>query len=154
MSLIEHDKDFFLWTRQQAEALRRLAEARPNGEVDWPNLIEEIEDLGNEQEHAIESLFAMILAHLLKLAYSPDDRPRRHWMGEIAAQRGSLKSRLRKNPSLRARSAEFMAEAYRTARRQASLQLGDVVSIPGNCSFTLGQVLDEDWFPEAPTDTH
>jgi hypothetical protein len=149
MSLIEHDKDFFLWTRQQADGLRRLAETRPNAEVDWNNLIDEIEDLGNEQEHAIESHFVVTLVHLLKLAYSPDEAPRRHWMGEIAAQRGSLKRRLRKNPSLRARSSELMAEAYETACRQASLLLGEAAHIPGICPFSLEQVLDDSWFPEA-----
>ena len=149
MSLAEHDQDFFLWTRQQADALRRLAETRPNAEIDWNNVIEEIEDLGNEQEHAIESHFVVALVHLLKLAYSRDEQPRRHWTVEIAAQRGSLKRRLRKNPSLRARSAQLMAEAYQDARRQVSLLLGDAVLIPSDCPFTLDQVLDEDWFPDA-----
>lgn len=150
MTIAAHDEDFFLWTRQQAEALRRLAETRPNVDVDWPNLIEEVEDLGNEQEHAIVSHFVLTLVHLLKLGYSVDEQPRRHWKGEIAAQRGSLKRRLRKNPSLRARSAELMAEAYETARRQASVLLGDAGSIPAICPFTLDRILDEDWFPEPP----
>jgi hypothetical protein len=148
MTVIEHDRDFFLWTRQQAAALRRLAETRPNIEIDWNNLIEEIEDLGNEQEHAIESHFVVTLVHLLKLAYSPDALPRRHWMGEVAAQRGSLKRRLRKNPSLRARAEAFLDEAYDTARRQVSLQLGDS-QIPVTCPFSLEHVLDDDWFPES-----
>jgi hypothetical protein len=121
MSLIEHDKDFFLWTRQQAEALRRLAEARPNGEVDWPNLIEEI-----------------------------DLEPRRHWMVEIDAQRGSLERRLRMNPSLRARSDELLAEAWRLASRQLKLQFGRGSAIPTDCPFTLAQLLNDDWFPETP----
>jgi hypothetical protein len=150
MSLIEHDKDFFLWTRQQAEALRRLAEARPNGEVDWPNLIEEIEDLGKEQQHAIVSHLIVALVHLFKLSYSPDLEPRRHWMVEIDAQRGSLERRLRINPSLRARSDELLAEAWRLASRQLKLQFGRGSAIPTDCPFTLAQLLNDDWFPETP----
>jgi hypothetical protein len=34
--------DFHAWTRDQAAALRRLAESRPNADVDWANLIEEV----------------------------------------------------------------------------------------------------------------
>ena len=152
MSLIEHDQDFFLWTRQQADALRRLAESRPNAEIDWTNLIEEVEDLGNEQEHAIVSHFTVTLAHLLKLAHSRDEQPRRHWMVEIAAQRGSLKRRLRKNPSLRARSAELLADAYETAREEMSLYFDDHALLPENCPFTTEEVLDSTWFPAVPSE--
>ncbi len=151
MSAVGYDQDFFLWTRQQADALRRVAETRPNAQVDWPNVIEEIEDLGGEQEHAVESHFVVTLVHLLKLAYSPDDRPRRHWMAEIIAQRASLERRLRKNPSLRARSADLLAEAYETARDQAVVLLGEAAAIPGACPFTLEQVLQKHWFPDPLT---
>ncbi len=71
-------------------------------------------------------------------------------MAEIAAQRGSLERRLRKNPSLRARSPELLAEAYETAREQASLLLGDAADIPAACPFTFEQVISKGWFPEAP----
>jgi hypothetical protein len=151
MSVVAHDQDFYLWTRQQADALRRLAETRPNAEVDWPNLIEEIEDLGKEQKHAIVSHFVVAVIHLFKLSYSPDLEPRRHWMIEVAAQRGSLEPRLRSNPSLRARSDELLADAWRSARRQLALQFGRGAAVPEDCPFTLDQVLDHDWFPEPPT---
>jgi hypothetical protein len=149
MSAVAHDQDFILWTRQQAEALRRVAETRPNVEVDWSNLIEEIEDLGNEQEHAVVSHMTVILLHLLKLAISPDEQPRRHWRVEIAAQRGSLGRRLGKNPGLRARSQELLAEAYESAWRQACLLFGEDAEIPATCPFTLDQVLDDAWFSQA-----
>ncbi len=152
MSVVEHDQDFFLWTQQQADALRRLAETRPNVEIDWDRVIEEIEDLGKEQQHAIVSHFVVALVHLFKLSYSPDLEPRRHWMVEIAAQRGSLEQRLRSNPSLRARSDELLADAWGSGRRQLRLQFGRGAAIPEYCPYTLEQVLDDDWFPEAPTD--
>jgi hypothetical protein len=152
MSVVEHDKDFFLWTRQQADALRRLAETRPNAEIDWNNVIEEIEDLGSEQEHAIESHFVVTLVHLLKLAYSSDEQPRRHWMVETVAQRGQFERRLRKNPSLRARADELLAEAYESARDQMSLYFRDTAVMPETCPFALHQVLDKNWFPAAPSE--
>ena len=150
MSAVAHDQDFFLWTRQQADALRRLAETRPNAELDWSNLIEEVEDLGSEQEHAIVSHFTVVLVHLLKLAGLTDEPPRRHWMGEIAAQRGSLARRLRRNPSLQARADALMAEGYVSARRQfVVLQDVPLTALPEASPFALGEILDDDWFPAA-----
>jgi hypothetical protein len=151
MSVVAHDQDFFLWTRQQAEALRRLAETRPNAEIDWPNLIEEVEDLGNEQEHAIVSHFIVTLIHLFKLSYVSNPEPRRHWTVEIDAQRDSLQRRMRSNPSLRARSEEILNDTWRSARRRLVLEFGRGAAIPGDCPFTLSQVLDDGWFPEPPT---
>jgi hypothetical protein len=34
-----YEKDFFVWTQLQAQALRRLAETRPNVDLDFPHLI-------------------------------------------------------------------------------------------------------------------
>lgn len=48
-----YDQDFYVWTQRQAEALRRLAETRPNVGLDFPHLIEEVEDLGTSQRDAV-----------------------------------------------------------------------------------------------------
>jgi hypothetical protein len=72
-------------------------------------------------------------------------------MMEIDAQRSSLERRLRMNPSLRARSDALLAEAWRLASRQLKLQFGRGAAIPGECPFTLDQLLNDDWFPETPT---
>ena len=42
--------DFYAWTREQAGALRHLADQRWNGPLDLLHLAEEIEDLGSEQQ--------------------------------------------------------------------------------------------------------
>ena len=43
-----YERDFVLWSEAQADLLRRLAAGeRVNAAVDWPNLIEEVEDLGD-----------------------------------------------------------------------------------------------------------
>ena len=40
--------DILLWSEQQAELLRQhAAVARENDAIDWPNVIEEIESVGN-----------------------------------------------------------------------------------------------------------
>ena len=43
-----YDTDIALWSVHQAELLRRMAKGeRVNDQVDWENVAEEIEDMGN-----------------------------------------------------------------------------------------------------------
>ena len=65
-----YETDFYVWTQRQAEALRRLAETRPNVDLDFPHLIEEVEDLGTSQRDAVRSHLRRIIEHCLKLEYS------------------------------------------------------------------------------------
>ena len=65
-----YETDFYTWTKVQAAALRAK---------DWPmldvaNLAEEIESLGNEQAHAVESHLVIVLTHLLKWRYQSERR--------------------------------------------------------------------------------
>jgi hypothetical protein len=71
-----YDEDFHAWTRDQATALRRLAETRPNDEIDFRHLVEEVRDLGKSERDAVRSQLARILEHLLKLEYFPAQEPR------------------------------------------------------------------------------
>ena len=51
-----YDTDIVQWSQQQAELLRRRAagELVNDADLDWPNIAEEIESVGNEQRHAVE----------------------------------------------------------------------------------------------------
>jgi hypothetical protein len=53
-----YDTDIVLWSEQQAELLRRRAtgELSNDAALDWPNIADEIEAVGSEQRHAVESL--------------------------------------------------------------------------------------------------
>ena len=56
-----------MWSEDQAALLRRLAAGeRVNDLVDWPNVIEEIESVGNEQIHAVSSLLTQAIIHRLE----------------------------------------------------------------------------------------
>ena len=50
-----YEEDFHAWTRDQAAALRRLANDRWNGPLDLRYLAEEIQDVGSERRDAIRS---------------------------------------------------------------------------------------------------
>ena len=60
-----YDNDILLWSQRQAQLLRRLAAGeRVNDQVDWENVIEEVESVGSEQLHAVESLLVQALVHI------------------------------------------------------------------------------------------
>jgi hypothetical protein len=89
-----YEEDFYAWTRDQAQALRRLAASRPNLALDFPHLIEEVADLGTSQRDAVRSQLRRIVEHCLKLEYSPAQAPRAGWHETIVGARIELEDKL------------------------------------------------------------
>lgn len=138
-----YQTDFYAWTQQQVALLH----AEEFSEVDWQNLIEEIESMGRSEQRELESRLTVILMHLLKLAYQPARRSR-SWTKTIQTQRVDLARHLRRNPSLRAGLVETVADVYPDAIKKAAIETGlPVATFPAACPWTVAQVLDEDWLP-------
>jgi hypothetical protein len=112
-----YDEDFYVWTQRQAEALRRLAETRPNIGLDLPHLIEEVEDLGTSQRDAVRSQVRRIIEHCLKLEYSLAVDPRGVWYDSIIDARAELDDKL--SPSLRGDLDEQLPRLWMQARTKA-----------------------------------
>jgi hypothetical protein len=110
-----YETDILLWSEQQAALLRRLAagERVNDQEIDWPDIIEEIESVGNEQLHAVESLLVPALLHDLKAEAWPLARETPHWRAEARRFRGDAASRFA--PSMRQRLD--LARIYRRVLR-------------------------------------
>jgi hypothetical protein len=70
-----HEDDFYAWTREQAGALRRLADQRWNGPLDLLHLTEEMEDLGTAARNTVRSQLQRIIEHALSWSILP--RPSR-----------------------------------------------------------------------------
>jgi Domain of unknown function DUF29 len=139
-----YETDFFAWTEQQAEALRRAGVARVNAPLDWENIAEEIESLGKRDRREAMSLVKSILEHLIKLAASPATEPRAGWRKELGAFRDQLAGVLDDSPSLRralpdwivaiwpramAAARENLAENGELARDEPLLNLLDANSV-------------------------
>jgi hypothetical protein len=76
-----YEEDILTWSEQQGALLRRIAagELVNSAELDWPNIAEEIESVGSEQLHAVESRLLQALLHMLKAEAWPLSRDVQHW---------------------------------------------------------------------------
>ncbi len=80
-----YDRDIVRWSETQAEFLRRLAAGeRINADLDFENIIEEIQSVGRSQLITVQSLLKRAMEHLLKLAAFPHG-PAKHWQAEVAS---------------------------------------------------------------------
>lgn len=140
-----YDRDFFEWTRTQAEMLRR---SQPT-DLDWKNVAEEIESLGRGDKRSIESNLGILLLHLLKWRHQMEKR-KSGWRSSVIEHRARIRKLIEESPSLRGYPAEVLAEEYALARSKAADETGLPEELfPRDCPYTIEQVLDLDFWPEA-----
>jgi hypothetical protein len=136
-----YDRDILEWSETQAALLRRHAEGeRANdGALDWPNIVEEIESVGREQLHAVESLLLQAMLHALKAQAWPESPEVAHWQAEARLFRAQASNRF--VPSMRQRID--IVRLYRQALRA----LPDTIDgqaplpVPATCPVTLDELL-------------
>jgi hypothetical protein len=149
-----YDQDFYLWTQEQAAALRRAKDS--NLPLDWENLAEEIESLGKSDRRELTSQIRRILRHLFKLAASPAEQPRSGWRSTFVDARSEIEGVLEDSPSLRRQIDDLMRAQMKAAAQLASNDLGErgepaaaIRERLDKGGFTVEHVLG-DWFPEPP----
>jgi len=99
----DYDEDILLWSEHQAAVLRRRAagELVNDAELDWPHIAEEIEDVGSNRLHAVESLLVQALRHMLKAEAWPYSRDAPSWRADAVDFRRQARRRF--TPSMRKR---------------------------------------------------
>jgi uncharacterized protein DUF29 len=147
-----YDRDFVVWTEQQAAALRRAKGS--NLPLDWDNLAEEIESLGKSDRRELRSQIRRILRHLLKLEVSTAAEPRAGWRTTIHDARAEVEDVLRDSPSLRRDVDGLIEDEIGSAAKFAAADLEQygeptegVWARQKNGRYTADQVLG-DWFPD------
>ena len=139
-----YETDFYAWTQRQSALLRQEEFA----EVDWRNLIEEIESLGRHQQNELRSRLEVLIMHLLKWQWQPEHQSR-SWRSTINVQRRDLDRLLDENPSLRSRLPDLLPKAYRRACKDAFDEMGLLRwRFPAESPYTIDQILDEAFWPE------
>src|SRR3954452_10465928 len=147
-----YERDFYLWTQQQAAELRHAAVQRTNLRLDLENLAEEVESLGKTDRRAVVSHLIKLIEHLLKLAYSPSPYPRSGWRRSVRLARRAIALIMKDSPSLEAILPALIDEAYKFGAEEAVSGLRkyreSADGIPSPCPFTPEQLLDPDFWPE------
>ncbi len=139
-----YEIDDYLWI---IETVKLLKEKRFD-ELDLENLIEELDELGQERKNQVKSLLKQIIIHLLLLEYWHNEYERnyRHWQGEILNFRDQLNDRMTTN--FHNYLNENLSVIYKKARKYVAVKSG-LETLPKECPYTLAELLDEDWFPKS-----
>jgi hypothetical protein len=148
----DYDTDILIWSEHQADLLRRRAagELVNETELDWLNIAEEIESLGQAERSKLRSLIGTVIEHLIKLQASPALEPRNGWKETIDRTRDDIDLLMQDSPSLQRFVAEMIADGTRRSGRRAARSLERFGEQPrveiNSLAFTEDQVLG-DWFP-------
>jgi DNA-binding PucR family transcriptional regulator len=143
--------DFYAWTRDQGQALRRLAEQRWNGPLDLEHLAEEVEELGMQARNAVRSQLERVIEHLLKLEHSPAAEPRAGWMNSVDDARARTEDAM--TPTIRRETEPLLSMLYRRARRRVARDLvaqGEkeaARALPADCPYAFDDLIADDWWP-------
>ena len=139
-----YDTDILAWSEEQAARLRRVAAAERLNDAspDWPNIIEEIESVGREQLHAVESLLLQSLLHMLKAEAWPVSRDAPHWRAEARLFRRQARRRFA--PSMRQRIDLAGIYADALAGLPETMDGQPPLPVPTECPVTLDALLGEE----------
>jgi hypothetical protein len=139
-----YQSDYILWLDDTISQLRQHDFA----ELDLDNLIEELEDLGNERRNAVVSLLDQIIRHLLLLEYWQTERDYNatHWRGEIYNFRVQLGDRLTK--TLYNYLLSELDRIYLRSLKAVQIKTENSVSFPAVCPYSIDQLLNIDWLPD------
>jgi Domain of unknown function DUF29 len=140
-----YEYDFNGWIHHQISLLK----AGKTSEIDIEHLIEELEDMGKSNLRELESRFVILIAHLLKWQFQPDQQSS-SWRGSINEQRIQISRLLRKVPSLKPKIPTAIIDAYSDA---LMLAIKDTKlsksTYPQTCPYTIEQLFDDDFYPES-----
>ena len=138
-----YEQDYVEWLDVTLEQLQN----RDLKHLDWTNLMEEVEALGSEQRHKVESYLIQLLKYLLLYQYWESEKSycARDWLEEIDNLRNEIEILLR-SKTLYNHLVSILETSYQRARRSAKTK-SDLNIFPVICPYSMEQVLDPDWFP-------
>ncbi|MFM6062306.1 MAG: DUF29 domain-containing protein [Microcystis panniformis] len=138
-----YEIDDSLWLEETIELLK----AKRFDALDLDNLIEELEDLGNEKKFRVASLLEQIIRHFLLLQFWTRERDynQDHWELEIVNFQIQLKRGLTTN--LRNYLQNELTSIYEDAVFFVRKKTKNKVIFPDTCPYSLEELLDPNWLP-------
>ncbi len=136
-----YEQDFNLWL---TATIRSLKEGKLL-EVDYLNLIEELESMGRSEKNALKSNLRILLMHLLKYQFQAEKRTN-SWRYTITEHRQRILDTLATSPSLRNFLEQEFEACYLNARRLAADETGlSINQFPEASPFSVDDVLEIDF---------
>ncbi|HLP88887.1 MAG TPA: DUF29 domain-containing protein [Nostocaceae cyanobacterium] len=139
-----YESNYLQWLEETINCLK----SRQLADIDYENLIEELEELGRNERRRVKSLLEQIIRHLLLYQFWDAEKSRNshHWQAEIISFRNQI------NDDLTANLYNYLAENLNTIYSHALDYVqtkSQLTNLPALCPYTLEQILDKNWLPES-----
>lgn len=137
-----YEADVFEWSQHQAALLRQRAagELVNEAELDWPNIAEEVESVGQNQVDAIESWWFQAFLYDLKAEAWPLSRDEPHWRGEARGFRAQARRKYRRSMRCKLDVPGIYADALEALPDTMDGQ--PPLPVPQTCPVTLDELLN------------
>ncbi|MBV8091681.1 MAG: DUF29 domain-containing protein [Acetobacteraceae bacterium] len=120
----EYERDILLWSEHHAGLLRPMAAGElVNDQVDWENVIEEVESVGRSQLDAVESLLFQALVHMLKADAWPLSITAPSWRADARGFRAQARRRFTPSKILSGEGDIEMTQLRYADRRSSKSKL-------------------------------
>jgi hypothetical protein len=137
-----YESDYLQWLEENIKCLKE----RHLTDLDYENLIEELEYLAKNEKRRVRSLLEQIIRHLLIYQYWDLEKARNanHWAAEIISFRNQITEDLSTN--LRNHLEENFSLIYHNALDYVTNKT-KLTNLPESSPYTLEQILDKNWLP-------
>jgi hypothetical protein len=135
-----YETDFNLWIEKTIEIIKN----RDIKNMDWENLLEEIEDMGASQKRSLDSYVQRLIEHILKLKYWYSEREtnEKGWRSKVVNFRNRINRLLKKNPSLK----NYLTSEYIDNYQDAIAAMSEKFDIPDDSMISVNEIMKKDYF--------
>jgi hypothetical protein len=135
-----YDTDILAWSQTQAARLRRIAAGERVNDVDWPHVIEEVEDVGRSELRSVQSNLRLAFLHALKLCAWPEHESADHWAQELSTFLGNARDRFEPGMQRRVDPEALYARALQDLRELPMRHAPAPLPLPERVRFTAREL--------------
>ena len=140
-----YELDYLAWYEKTLEQIKN----NDSNELDLESLSEVLKNLLRDTKRSGESYLRQIIIHLLLIEYWESEKINRcHWAAEIINFRSELETDMTTNfkKHLDLVKENIYQKALKYVTKKTEL---NKILFPIQCPYSLEQLLNDDWFPQA-----